>query len=111
LIERRLGNFAFADASGDSMFLQLSGGGREERPQRQLTDRLLCRPFQMRACQRRELRQELRAKHRLRRKPMRRTLHVTLHRVGDFATCRRHRCQGRAVAQHLDAAIQVEQWR
>jgi len=98
LIERRLGlhpldvgrgNFAFADASGDSMFLQLSGGGREERPQRQLTDRLLfaANPDAGSASGVAELRQELRAKHRLRGKPIAtERLHVTLHRVGDFAT-------------------------
>jgi 2'-5' RNA ligase len=83
------GNFAFADASGDSMFLQLSGGGREERPQRQLTDRLLFAavPDAGSASGVAELRQELRAKHRLRGKPIAtQRLHVTLHHVGDFAT-------------------------
>jgi len=71
------------------MFLQLSGGGREERPQRQLADRLLfvAIPDAGSASSVAELRQKLRAKHRLRGKPIAtERLHVTLHHVGDFAT-------------------------
>jgi 2'-5' RNA ligase len=71
------------------MFLQLSGGGREERPQRRLTDRLLFAaiPDAGSASSVAELRQKLRAKHRLRGKPIAtERLHVTLHHVGDFAT-------------------------
>ncbi|MGZ5908375.1 MAG: 2'-5' RNA ligase family protein [Reyranella sp.] len=82
------GNLAFADASGDSMFLQLSGAGGEERPQRQLTDRLLfwAVPDAGSVGAVAKLRQELRAKHRLRGKPIAtERLHVTLHHVGDFA--------------------------
>src|SRR5882672_1289490 len=80
----------FEYASGDSMFLQLSGSGREERPQRQrqLTDRLLfmVNPDAGSASSATQRRQELRAKHRSRGKAMAtERLHVTLHHVGDFA--------------------------
>jgi RNA 2',3'-cyclic 3'-phosphodiesterase len=76
------------NASGDSMFLQLTDGGREERPQRQLTDRLFFAviPDAGSASGAAQRRHELRAKHRLRGKAIAtERLHVTLHHVDDFA--------------------------
>jgi RNA 2',3'-cyclic 3'-phosphodiesterase len=70
------------------MFLQLSGDGREERPQWQLTDRLIFATIldAGSASGVDQLRRELRAKHRLRGKSIAmERLHVTLHHVGDFA--------------------------
>src|SRR5260370_2832634 len=70
------------------MFLQLSGDGREERPQWQLTDCLIVATIldAGSASGVDQLRQELRAKHRLRGKSIAmERLHVTLHHVGDFA--------------------------
>jgi 2'-5' RNA ligase len=78
----------FEYASGDSMFLQLMDDGREARPQRRLTDRLLFAvlPDAGSASAGAQRRQELRTKHRLRGKPIAtERLHVTLHHVGDFA--------------------------
>jgi 2'-5' RNA ligase len=78
----------FEYASGDSMFLQLMDDGREARPQRQLTDRLLFAvlPDAGSASAGARRRQELRTKHRLRGKAIAtERLHVTLHHVGDFA--------------------------
>jgi 2'-5' RNA ligase len=71
-----------------SMFLQLSGGGCEVRPQQQLTNRLLfvVIPDASSASDVAQRRQELRAMHRLRGKSVAtERLHVTLHHVGDFA--------------------------
>ena len=70
------------------MFLQLSGDRREERPQWQLTDRLIFATIldAGSASGVDQLRRELRAKHRLRGKAIAtERLHVTLHHVGDFA--------------------------
>jgi 2'-5' RNA ligase len=70
------------------MFLQLTDGGCEARPQRQLTDRLLfvVTPDAGSASSATQRRQELRAKHGLRGKAIAtERLHVTVHHVGDFA--------------------------
>jgi len=99
----------FAYASGDSMFLQLSGSGREEGPQPQRADRLLLMvvPDAGGASSAARLRQELRASHRLRGKAIATDrLHVTLHRVGDFAGVPQ-----RIVARTRAVASAVSMWR
>ena len=98
----------FAYASGDSMFLQLSGSGREERPQPQRADRLLLMvvPDAGGASSAARLRRGLRATHRLRGKAIATDrLHVTLHRVGDFAGVPQ-----RIVARTRAVASAVSMW-